>query len=177
MKRLLLVIGALLFIVGCGQEDVAIEVEDDLEVSQENEEESFDEKIDEEEVTWDDMKEKDKVIGKSDKDFSDLSDSKPTDVRNDTTGNWRKSTIAESVDIEDYALSYYDLHMEEDEVHHIINFTRNTTTWLNQIGGLLYVDIKEYVKKEEHDAKKLGSGMLLKSYVIYPDGDIQTLEY
>jgi len=116
------------------------------------------------------------IVGKSEKDFSDISNSKPRDVRNDVTGNWRKTTISEGIDIEEYALSYQDLHMNEDEVHHIINFTYNTTTWLNEIGGLLYVDIKEYVDKEEHDAKTLGSGMVLKSYVIYPDGDIQELE-
>lgn len=143
-----------------------------------SEETSSDEsnKNDEEDITWDDLKDKDKIIGKSDKDFLDISKSKPTDVRNDVTGNWRKTTISQSVDIEEYALSYRDLHMKEGEIHHIINFALNTTTWLSEMGGLLYVDIKEYVDKEEHDAKTLGSGMLLKSYVIYPDGDIEELD-
>lgn len=140
------------------------------------EEEKKEQKEDEEDLSWDDLKDKDMIVGKSDKDFSNISKSKPTDVRNDKTGNWRKSTLSEDIDIEEYALSYNETHMKEDEVHHIINFTRNTTTWLNKMNGLLYIDIKERVDKEEHDASTLGSGMILKSYVIYPDGDIQELE-
>lgn len=129
-----------------------------------------------EESTWDDLKEQDRIIGKSDKDFSEVTKSKPNDVRNDVTGNWRILKISENVNIEEYALSYADMYMKDDEVHFIVNFNYHTTTWLNELGGLLYVDIREYEKKEEHDAKKLGNGMLLKSYVIYPDGDIQELE-
>lgn len=130
----------------------------------------------EEDTAWDDLKEKEKIIGVSDKDFSKVTKSKPSEVRNDSTGNWRITKISENIDIEEYALSYADLNMKDDEVHHIVNFNYHTTTWLNKMNGLLYVDIKEYVKKEEHDAKKLGSGMLLKSYVIFPDGDIQELD-
>lgn len=126
--------------------------------------------------SWDDVKNKDNIVGKSDKDFSELSDSKPTDVRNDNTGNWRKSSVTDNVDILEYASSYQDLHMEDGEVHHIINFTMNTTAKLNEMDGLLYVDVKERVEGEEHDASSLGSGMLLKSYVIYPDGDIEEIE-
>lgn len=130
----------------------------------------------EEEYSWDDVKEKDRIVGKSDKDFSEVTKSKPNDVRNDTTGKWRILKISENIDIEEYALSYADLHMKDDELHFIVNFNYHTTTWLNKIDGLLFVDIREYVKKEEHDAKKLGNGMVLKSYVIYPDGDIQELD-
>lgn len=130
----------------------------------------------EEDSSWDDLKEKDKIVGVSDKDFSEVTKSKPSEVRNDNTGNWRITKIAENIDIEEYALSYANLNMKEDEVHFIVNFNYNTTTWLNEMNGLLYVDVREYEKKEEHDAKKLGSGMLLKSYVIFPDGDIQELE-
>lgn len=131
----------------------------------------------EDELTWDDVKTKDKIVGKSDKDYSELTNSKSSKVRNDKTGNWRKSTIAENVDIEEYILSYSDLHMDEDEVHFIINFNYNTTTWITEMHSLLYVDIREYVEKEEHDAKTLGNGMTLISYVIYPDGDIEEIEY
>ncbi|MFD1206128.1 MULTISPECIES: hypothetical protein [Sporosarcina] len=127
-------------------------------------------------TTWDDLKEKDKIIGKSDKDFKAAVKDKPTKVRNDQTGKWRKTSIAESIDIEEYALSYQKEYMKDDEVHFIVNFTRNTTTWLNATGGLLAVEIREHVRGEEHDAKTLGSGMVLKSYIIYPDGDIQELD-
>src|SRR5699024_6903134 len=128
----------------------------------------------EDDVTWDDLKEN--IIGKSDKNFKDASKVKPSKVRNDNTGNWKLTKIAESIDIEDYALSYSDLHMNDGEVHFIVNFNYNTTTTLNKMNDLLYVDIHEYEKKEEHDASTLGNGMLLKSYVIYPDGDIQEIE-
>src|SRR5699024_7976500 len=132
--------------------------QDEVEENRQQNEDEYIEETDNDEVnneealSWDDFKDKERIVGKSDKDFSHISKSKPTDVRNDKTGNWRKSTLAENIDIEEYALSYQELHMKEDEVHHIINFTRNTTTWLNEMNGLLYVDIKERVDKEEHDA-------------------------
>lgn len=141
---------------------------DETDVEEENE-------IEEDNSAWDDVKNLDNIIGKSDKDFTELTKSKPSKVRNDKTGNWRKITLSENINIEEYALSYAEKHMNEGEVHYIINFTNNTTTWLNNLGGLLYVDVKERVDKEEHDAATLGSGMLLKSYVIYPDGDIEEL--
>lgn len=192
MKKLLLLIGLTLFLSACGNEETT---EGELEeapvepikeeteepeqvVEEEPEEEQIAEEVTAEadETSWDDLKNLDNIVGKSDKDFSELTGSNPSDVRNDKTGNWRKLTLADNVDIEEYALSYSNLHMGEDEVHHIINFTRNTTTWLNELGGLLYVDIKERVDGEEHDASTLGQGMLLKSYIIYPDGDIQELD-
>ena len=126
--------------------------------------------------TWDDLKEQDKIVGKSDEDFSKVTKDKPREVRNDKTGKWRITKIAESIPIEKYALSYSDLYMKEDEVHFIVNFNYNTTTWLNKMGGILFVEVREYVKREEHDAEVLGSGMTLKSYTIYPDGDIEEVE-
>lgn len=129
-----------------------------------------------EESVWDDMKDKDKIVGNSDENFKEITKSKPGKVRNDKTGNWKKVTIAENVDIEDYLLSYADHYMDDGEVHYIINFNYNTTTVVNKMGGLLYADIKEYVNKEEHDAVKIGSGMELKSYIIYPDGDIEEVK-
>ena len=157
------------------------EAEKEKEVSAENKEETetkSEEKdtSDGDDITWDDLKDKDKIVGKSDKDFKELTKSKPSDVRNDVTGNWRVVTMSESVDVTEYALSYQDLHMKEDEVHFIVNFNYNTTTWLNYMGGLLYVETRERVDKEEHDANKLGTGMTLKNYRIYPDGDIEELE-
>src|SRR5699024_3152563 len=99
------------------------------------------EENDEEDVTWDDVKDKDKIVGKSDKDIKELTKSKPSDVRNDKTGNWKKLTISDPVDIEEYILSYSDEYMEEDSVHFIINFTYDTTTQINKMNGLLYVDV------------------------------------
>ncbi|RKD26695.1 hypothetical protein BEP19_15935 [Ammoniphilus oxalaticus] len=178
MKKLLFTfMMSAILLVACGETEESTTDPVDEVANNEVEETTVEEpESNEVDGSWDDLKEMDKIVGKSDKDYSDITKSKPSNVRNDNTGNWRKSTIADSVDIEEYALSYHDLHMEEDEIHFIVNFSRNTTTVVNKLSGLLYVDIKEYVDKEEHDAKKLGSGMLLGSYVIYPDGDIQEIE-
>lgn len=194
MKRLIILFVALLLVACSSSEDEPIsqrnpdneetqeinETTDNQEKQKEKESEGSttpeEAEENEGEVTLDDVKNQDNIIGKSDKDFSEITNSKPSDVRNDTTGNWKVITISENVDIEEYALSYYNTHMEDGEVHHIVNFTRNTTTWLNHLGGLLYVDVKERVEREEHDASILGSGMLLKSYVIYSDGDIEEIE-
>lgn len=146
----------------------AVKVDEKEEAASEEKEEPSDE--------WDDVKEKDKIIGKSNKDFSEAAKNKPSDVRNDKTGNWKITKISENINVEDYALSYYDLYMEDDEIHFIVNFNYSTTSNLSYMNGLLYLDIHEYVKKEERDASTLGSGMLLKSYVIYPDGVIQELD-
>ena len=117
--------------------------------------------------------ERENAIGKSDKDLTELSERKPSEVRNDTTGKWRKTTLSEPVDITEYALSYNKLFMEDDEVHFIVNFNYSTTTIINDYGGFLSIRTHEYVDKEEHDAKMLGGGMLLVEYEIYKDnGDI-----
>lgn len=122
-------------------------------------------------LSWDGLK--GQIVGKSNKNYLDITNNKPTDIRNDVTNKWKKSTIAENIEIEKYLLSYKDLYMEEGDTHFIINFNYNTTTVVNYTGGLLHADIKEYVSKEEHDAKKIGGGMLLKSLIVYPDGDIE----
>lgn len=182
-KILILLTASLLIFSACGSDD---EETSNMKTTEEEKTEDVDqndltndpeEETTEDDVSWDDLKNPNNIVGNSNKDFSDITNEKPTDVRNDTTGNWRKITISDGkVNIVEYALSYQDLHMREGEVHHIINFENNTTTWLNNLGGLLYVDVKEYVDGEEHDASTLGSGMLLNSYVIYPDGDIEELE-
>ncbi|MGP1567982.1 MAG: hypothetical protein ACTTHM_04640 [Peptoanaerobacter stomatis] len=99
-------------------------------------------------------------------------------VRNDVTGNWRISVIADNIDIEKYALEYYNKFFKDDkEIHFIVNFNYNTTTRITSMGNLLDVSILEYVKKEEHDAKELGGGMLLKEYHINKDtGEIKEIQ-
>lgn len=176
MKRLLILAMAALLLTACGDTKENNEVEKKPVTSEKVEKpEAEDSAVKEdEESEWDDMKDQDMIVGKSDKDFKELTKSKPGKVRNDSTGKWRKVTISESVDIPEYLLSYEDLYMkDEDQVHYIINFTNNTTTIVNKMTGLIFADVHEYVKKEEHDASTLGSGMLLKSYTIYPDGDIE----
>ena len=101
-----------------------------------------------------------------------------SDVRNDVTGNWRISTIADNIDMVDYAIEYYNKYFEsDDEIHAIVNFNYNTTTKISVIGNLLDVSVYEYVDKEEHDAKLLFSGMLLKEYHINKDtGEIEEIQ-
>lgn len=93
--------------------------------------------------------------------------------RNDVTGNWRLARIAENINIEEYAVEYYNNYFKSDsEIHIVINFTLNTTTRISVMGNLLDVSIMEYVDKEEHDAKLACSGKLLNEYHV----DIETGE-
>lgn len=88
-------------------------------------------------------------------------------VRNDTTGNWRISLIGENIDMSEYALDYYKQYFTDDsEIHFIVNFNYNTTTKIMVMGGDLDVTVQEYVAKEEHDAKMLGSGTVLAEYFV-----------
>ncbi|MCM1124627.1 MAG: hypothetical protein NC416_18785 [Eubacterium sp.] len=90
-----------------------------------------------------------------------------SEVRNDVTGKWRKSLIAENVEPEDYALDYYKQYFKsDDEIHAIVNFNYNTTTKLLVVDNLLVVTVYEYVDKEELDANLLFSGMVLDEYFI-----------
>ena len=57
-------------------------------------------------------------------------------VRNDNTGNWRISLIAENIDMSEYALDYYKQYFTDDsEIHFIVNFNYNTTTKIMNMGG------------------------------------------
>ena len=88
-------------------------------------------------------------------------------VRNDTTGNWRISLIAENIDMSEYALDYYKQYFTDDsEIHFIVNFNYNTTTKIMNMGGQLDVTVQDYVPKEEHDANTLGSGTVLAEYLV-----------
>ena len=98
--------------------------------------------------------------------------------RNDVTGNWRLARIAENINIEEYALDYYNNYFKADnEIHIIVNFTLNTTTRISVMGNLLDVAIMEYVDKEEHDAALACSGMLLAEYhVNIESGEIEKIQ-
>ena len=101
-----------------------------------------------------------------------------TDVPNDSTGNWRIAKISEKIEIQNYALDSYKKNFKNDhEIHAIVNFYTKTTTGISVIGNLLDVSIHEYVKKEEHNAKVLFSGKLLKEYHINKDtGEIEEIQ-
>lgn len=119
------------------------------------------------------------IMGTSNKDYKDIDTSKPSSVRNDTTGNWKLSRIATTENILEYARSYYKNNFTSDkEIHAIVNFTLNTTTKVSQLfDNIITVTVHEYVDKEEHDANKLFSGMVLGEYWIYLDnGDIEEIK-
>lgn len=99
-------------------------------------------------------------------------------VRNDATGNLRRSATSDSLVPADYALEYYKtMFSSDDEIHAIWNATLKTTTRITVSGNLLFADTLEYVEGEEHDAKILFSGTLLDSRVIdLETGDSQSQE-
>lgn len=101
-----------------------------------------------------------------------------TNVINDVTEKWRISTISENIEFLDYALSYYKEYFSDDsEVHAIVNFANKTTTKITVVADQIDVSIFEYVNKEEHDAKVLFGGNLLKEYSVYKDnGDIEEIK-
>lgn len=98
-----------------------------------------------------------------------------TDVHNDKTGNWKKVVTSKKFDAETDTLDYYEEYMEEGEIHFVVSFATNTTTVIRDLDGLLSVSVHEYEEKEEHDAETIGSGMLLKEYNIYHDGEIEEI--
>lgn len=90
-------------------------------------------------------------------------------VRNDVTGNWRISTLAEvNADVFNYCVDYYkELFSSDDEIHAIVNFSSKTTSKISVLyDGVLDVCVYDYVDGEEHYADKLFSGDLLKEDFI-----------
>ena len=107
---------------------------------------------------------------------NNIHDLKPSKVRNDTTGNFKKVTTNGEIKIPEDAIKYYNEHMTDDEVHYIIDFSKNTTTNINEMAGILFVTVYEYQEKEEHDANTIGNGELLKEYHIDIDsGEIEEI--
>lgn len=158
-----------------------------IEESETDEQTEIEESIREEEITSTQTEESVKetvehregMYGISDKNIKDVdAHFSVSNAFNDATGRWRVSAIAEPILIEEYALSYYENYFSDDnEVHVIVNFTYNTSTTITCLGSILDVTIHEYVDKEEHDAKKMSSGMVLSEYYIYLDnGDIEQIQ-
>lgn len=107
----------------------------------------------------------------------EIKDLRVTDVRNDKTGNWKKVVDSKNFNMPENAIAYAEEYMEDGEVHYLVSFATNTTTMINDLGGMLFVNITEYEDKEEHSADTIGSGMIYKSYNIYKDdGTIEDLD-
>ena len=84
-------------------------------------------------------------------------------AKGDVTGNWRIVKVSNSTPPADYAFDYAKCYMtqENNGVHFIVNFALKTTTELTFTADILDVITTEYVNGEEHDAKAIGSGMVL----------------
>lgn len=120
--------------------------------------------------------EKEKEDSSTDSLPENISDLDVSDVRNDDTDKLKKVVTSKDVNMPDNAVAYYDEYMSEGEIHYIIDFSKNTTTALNNMSGQLFVTITEYVDKEEHDANIIGNGMVLSDYIVsLSDGAIEEL--
>lgn len=164
MKRLLLgtVLSSALLLAACGErpeepkEEVEVTNEDKTEIEKQHEQKP------EEEV------EEELPEG--------ISDLNVSDVRNDDTGKFKKVVTSNDTNMPENAVAYYNEYMEDGEIHYIIDFSKNTTTAINNMSGQLFVTVTEYVDKEEHDADKIGSGMVLADYIVsIKDGTIEEL--
>ena len=89
-------------------------------------------------------------------------------VRNDVTGRWRELVFSSSENIVDHAVEYYDAYFfSDDEIHFAVNLGLKTTAVMNVfMDGIMFIDVHEYVDGEEHDAKALAGGDLLKQYMV-----------
>lgn len=161
-------------------EKIQLSSEEPTDSSTEEKDNAQQEPIVEESETQEEIVHRDGIYGISDKNINDLeSKFSVSDVRNDVTGKWRISSVAETFNIEEYALSYYDRYFtRDDQIHGIVNFNLNTTTCISVMSDtMLDVSIHEYVKGEEHDAGLLFGGTLLAEYFIYLDnGDIEKVQ-
>ena len=99
-------------------------------------------------------------------------------VANDVTGRWRLALVSDGLDMEKYAVSYYQTYFESDaEIHFVVDFTRNTTTKISYVLGSLSVDVYDHVDGEEHDAKVMPAGTKLASYLVdVATGEIEEVE-
>lgn len=99
-------------------------------------------------------------------------------VVNDVTGRWRLALVSDGLDMEKYAVSYYQTYFESDaEIHFVVDFTRNTTTKITYVLGSLSVDVYDHADGEEHDAKVMPSGTKLASYLVdVATGEIEEVE-
>lgn len=98
-------------------------------------------------------------------------------VQNDTTGNWKLAKIPDTLEIERFALDYFNNYFRSgNEVHAIVNSADNTTTRITVSSDSLNVTIFEHIENEEYDANELFGGEIIADYKVYTDnGDIEKL--
>ena len=90
-------------------------------------------------------------------------------VNKDNTGKWRCYVYSSDKPAQEIAADYWRAYAEsDDEVHALVNLGLKTSANVTKGGGMLYVDVHEYVEGEEHDAAKMFSGALLARYEVDP---------
>ena len=98
-----------------------------------------------------------------------------TSVRNDVTNSWTIEAIAsaEAIDPSTWAYDYVQAYWKEGiKLMWIVNFSNRTTTSISTSdGSMLIVSQRDYVEDEEHDAKELGTGTVLREWIIYHDDE------
>ena len=99
-------------------------------------------------------------------------------VPNDVTGKWRWATANTEEYVLNWVSSYYLNFFEDDsEIHCIINYGDSTTTCVKVLVGELCVDVHQYVKGEEGDAKLMFDGDLLEEqWLPIPEAPAQEPE-
>lgn len=123
------------------------------------------------------IEEREYSVGKADKHIDELGNLDPQPVSDDSTGDWRIVEHDKGVDFTPYVLSYADEHMNDGEIHWIVDRTNNTLAWIMDAGAYLMVDIYEHNKDDGLDAGSLGGGFELGSYWVYKDnGDIEDVD-
>lgn len=90
-----------------------------------------------------------------------------TDISGDSGQKRRMATTGENIEMQDYALYYYQKYFHsDDEVHGIVNLCRGTTTRITVAGEHLVVKVYMSVPGEESELGLLFTGTLLQEYHV-----------
>lgn len=119
------------------------------------------------------------AVQSADTSVLDDMDIKIQTVRDDVTGNARRTFVTTTKSAEEYAIAYYKEYFESDkEIHFLLNFYSNTMSIISNSGNFLDVRICEHVDGEEHSAKTIGSGQLYAEYYVNLEtGEIKQLDF
>lgn len=99
-------------------------------------------------------------------------------IKDDTTGKWRYSSIVSPNDATEWAADYCRAYFKsDDEIHFILNFGNNTTNVIRKLTkNHISLSIREHVEHEERSAKTLGDGMQYAEYMVNLEtGEVEKL--
>lgn len=119
------------------------------------------------------------AVQSADTSVLDDMDIKIQTVRDDVTGNARRTFVTTTKSAEEYAIAYYKEYFESDkEIHFLLNFYSNTMSIISNSGNFLDVRICEHVDGEEHSGKTIGRGQLYAEYYVNLEtGEIKQLDF